>query len=86
MAVYDLRINTGTDEDMAALLRRKGVTFLHTTLRKAGSGRSIRAMADDDAVAALEADGYDIERLGNLTERAPRSLAQVGRGNRYRKG
>ena len=83
MASYDIRV-TGPDRDaMARLLRQPGVEVLPTTLREGRHGLTVRALATADAVAALEKEGYAVERLGDPAETAAESLAQVGRGNRF---
>lgn len=83
MERQDVRI-TGPDRDaMTRLVRRPGIEVLPTTLREHRDGYAVRALADPDAVAALEREGYAVERLGDAAESARESLAQVGRGNRF---
>lgn len=88
MGRYDVRV-TGADRDaMTRLIGYAGLEVLPTTLREGRRGLTVRALADDDAVAALEREGYGVERLGDTAETAHESFAQVGRGNRFldRKG
>ena len=86
MARYHITVSGGDRKTFTQLARRKRVGVVrHLGSEFEEGGHRVSAVADAEQIRALKAAGFVVERHENVDRAAKETLADVAKGNRYRK-
>lgn len=83
MPNYHITVHGADREAMADLVRAYRVRVYGQTLTEEDTGYRVSALADEETITRLRAEGYRIEQHEDVDEAARDSLRDVGQGNRF---
>jgi hypothetical protein len=84
MPRYRITISGQTQEAMADLVRRHKIRVSDHGVRRQAGGYVVHAIADDEQIRFLEANGYYVVRHEDVDEEGQKRQSEVSRENRYR--
>src|SRR5579884_4308496 len=83
MPNYHITVHGADREAMADLVRAYRVRVYGQTLTEEDTGYRVSALADEETITRLQAEGYRVEQHEDVDEAARDSLRDVGQGNRF---
>jgi len=83
MPRYRITISGQTPEAMADLVQRHKIRVFDHGVRRQAGGYVVQAIADDEQIRFLEANGYHIARHEDVDEEGQKRQSEVSRENRY---
>jgi carboxypeptidase T len=83
VARYHITVRAGTYAALAPLVREHGINPMRTEPAGDG-GYVIDSYADDEQIAALEAAGYQVERLEDIDAGRDERMAEVSDEDAYK--